>query len=159
MRQRTGNAISAAIETVRRRVDAMGTTEPNIVREGTSRILVQVPGLSDTAQLKELIGKTARLSFHEVHPTLTAAEAKATRVPPGFKVYPGVDKTEGDQVLRETPVVRGDELTTANPAFDSRTNEPIIDFGFNNAGARRFGKFTQDNVCLLYTSPSPRDRS
>lgn len=146
LRQRTGNAISAAIETVRRRVDAMGTTEPNIVREGTSRILVQVPGLSDTAQLKELIGKTARLSFHEVHPALTAAEAKTTRVPPGFRVYPGVDKTEGDQVLRETPVVRGDELTTANPAFDSRTNEPIIDFGFNNAGARRFGKFTQDNV-------------
>ena len=146
LRQRTGNAISAAIETVRRRVDAMGTTEPNIVREGTSRILVQVPGLSDTAQLKELIGKTARLSFHEVHPSLTAAEAKTTRVPPGFKVYPGVDKTEVDQVLRETPVVRGDELTTANPAFDSRTNEPIIDFGFNNAGARRFGKFTQDSV-------------
>ena len=114
--------------------------------EGTSRILVQVPGLSDTVQLKELIGKTARLSFHEVHPTLTAAEAKTTRVPAGFKIYPGVDKTEGDQVLKETPVVRGDELTTANPAFDSRTNEPIIDFGFNNSGARKFGKFTQDHV-------------
>ena len=146
LRQRTVNAVSAAIETVRRRVDAMGTTEPNIVREGTSRILVQVPGLSDTAQLKELIGKTARLSFHEVHPTLTAAEAKTTRVPAGFKIYPGVDKTEGDQVLKDTPVVRGDELTTANPAFDSRTNEPIIDFGFNNSGARKFGKFTQDHV-------------
>jgi preprotein translocase subunit SecD len=146
LRQRTGNAISAAIETVRRRVDATGTSEPNIVREGSSHILVQVPGLSDTAQLKELIGKTARLSFHEVHPTLTAAEAKTTRVPAGFKIYPGADRTEGDQVLRETPVVRGDELTTANPSFDSRTNEPIIDFGFNNAGARKFGKFTQDNV-------------
>ena len=95
LRQRTGNAISAAIETVRRRVDAMGTTEPNIVREGTSRILVQVPGLSDTAQLKELIGKTARLSFHEVHPTLTAAEAKASRVPPGFKVYRGRRQDRG----------------------------------------------------------------
>ena len=146
LKQRTGNAVAAAIETVRRRVDETGTKEPNIVREGNSRILVQVPGLSDTAQLKELIGKTARLSFHEVHPTLSAAEAKTTRVPPGFKVYPGVDKIEGDQVLRETPVVRGDELTTANPSFDSRTNEPIIDFGFNNAGARRFGKFTQDHV-------------
>lgn len=146
LRQRTGNALAAAIETVRRRIDDMGTKEPNIVREGTSRILVQVPGLSDTAELKELIGKTARLSFHEVHPSLTAAEAKTTRVPPGFKVYPGVDRIEGDQVLRETPIVRGDELTTANPSFDSRTNEPIIDFGFNNAGARRFGKYTQENV-------------
>jgi protein-export membrane protein SecD len=146
LRQRVIDALSAAIETVRRRVDAMGTTEPTIVREGANRILVQVPGLQDTEQLKALIGKTARLSFHEVHPTLTVAEAKATRVPPGFKIYPGENKDEKDEVLRETPVVRGDELTSANPAFDSRTNEPIIDFGFNNAGARKFGKFTQENV-------------
>ena len=146
LQQRVIDALSAAIETVRRRVDAMGTTEPTIVREGASRILVQVPGLQDTVQLKELIGKTARLSFHEVHPSLSAAEAKASRVPPGFKIYAGENKTEPDLVLRETPVVRGDELTSANPAFDSRTNEPIIDFGFNNAGARKFGKFTQDHV-------------
>jgi preprotein translocase subunit SecD len=146
LRQRVIDALSAAIETVRRRVDAMGTTEPTIVREGANRILVQVPGLQDTAQLKALIGKTARLSFHEVHPTLSAAEAKTTRVPPGYKIYPGENKTEADLVLRETPVVRGDELTSANPAFDSRTNEPIIDFGFNNSGARKFGKFTQDHV-------------
>jgi protein-export membrane protein SecD len=145
--QRVGNALSSAIETVRRRVDSMGVAEATVVREGKSRILVQVPGIQDTAELKELIGRTARLSFHEVHPTLTAAEAKATgKVPPGFKIYPGENKQEGDQVLRETPVVRGDELTTANPAFDSRTNEPIIDFGFNNSGARKFGRFTQDNV-------------
>ena len=146
LRQRTGNALSAAIETVRRRVDAMGTTEPNIVREGTSRILVQVPGLSDTAELKELIGKTARLSFHEVHPSITPGEAKGSRVPPGFKIYPGEGRSETEQLLRETPIVRGDELTNANPSFDSRTNEPIIDFAFNNSGARKFGKFTQDHV-------------
>jgi protein-export membrane protein SecD len=146
LKQRVINALSAAIETVRRRVDAMGTTEPTIVREGASRILVQVPGLQDTVQLKQLIGKTARLSFHEVHPSLSAAEAKTTRVPPGFRIYAGENKTEADLVLRETPVVRGDELTSANPSFDSRTNEPIIDFGFNNAGARKFGKFTQDHV-------------
>ena len=146
LQQRVINALSAAIETVRRRVDAMGTTEPTIIREGASRILVQVPGLQDTVQLKELIGKTARLSFHEVHPSLSAADAKASRVPPGYKIYQGENKTEADLVLRETPVVRGDELTSANPAFDSRTNEPIIDFGFNNAGARKFGKFTQDHV-------------
>jgi protein-export membrane protein SecD len=146
LQYRTSSALAAAIETVRRRVDSMGTTEPTIVREGTSRILVQVPGLQDTAKLKELIGETARLSFHEVHETTTAAEAKAGRIPPGFKVYPGVDKTEGDQLLRETPIVRGEELTSANPSFDSRTNAPIVTFAFNNAGARRFGKFTQEHV-------------
>ena len=89
LQQRISNAIAAAIETVRRRVDAMGTTEPNIVREGTSRILVQVPGLSDTAQLKELIGKTARLSFHEVHPALTAEEAQANARAARLQGLPG----------------------------------------------------------------------
>jgi preprotein translocase subunit SecD len=146
LQDRITNAISAAIETVRRRVDALGTTEPTIVRQGSARILVQVPGLQDTAQLKELIGKTARLSFHEVHPTLSAEEARQTRVPPGFKIYPAEDRTEGPQVLRETPVVRGDELKGAQPGFDQRTNEPIISFTFNNSGARKFGNFTRDNV-------------
>jgi preprotein translocase subunit SecD len=146
LQDRITNAISAAIETVRRRVDALGTTEPTIVRQGSARILVQVPGLQDTAQLKELIGKTARLSFHEVHATLSAEEARQTRVPPGFKIYPAEDRAEGPQVLRETPVVRGDELKGAQPGFDQRTNEPIISFTFNNSGARKFGNFTRDHV-------------
>jgi protein-export membrane protein SecD len=147
LQNRVSSAISAAIETVRRRVDAMGTTEPTIVRQGSSRILVQVPGLQDTAQLKELIGKTARLSFHEVHPTVSADEARQTRVPTGFRIYSSVDKEDtAPLLLRETPVVRGDELVDAQPAFDQRTNEPIISFRFNNAGARKFGNFTRDNV-------------
>jgi protein-export membrane protein SecD len=146
LQHRISAAISAAIETVRRRVDAMGTTEPTIVRQGASRILVQVPGLQDTAQLKELIGKTARLSFHEVHPQISVAEARQTRVPPGFKIYPSGASDEEPQLLRETPVVRGDELVDSQPAFDQRTNEPIITFRFNNSGARKFGSFTRDNV-------------
>ncbi len=148
LQSRIGSAIGAAIETVRRRVDALGTTEPTIVREGSARILVQVPGLQDTSQLKDLIGKTARLSFHEVNPSISAEEAKQTRVPPGYKIYPSVDREggEGALLLRETPVVRGDELTGAQPAFDQRTNEPVISFTFNNAGARKFGTFTKDHV-------------
>jgi preprotein translocase subunit SecD len=148
LQSRITNAIGAAIETVRRRVDALGTTEPTIVRQGSARILVQVPGLQDTAQLKKLIGKTARLSFHEVHPSISAEEAKQTRVPPGYRIYPSLDREggEGTLLLRETPVVRGDELTGAQPAFDQRTNEPVISFTFNNAGARKFGNFTKDHV-------------
>jgi preprotein translocase subunit SecD len=148
LQSRITNAIGAAIETVRRRVDALGTIEPTIVRQGSARILVQVPGLQDTAPLKELIGKTARLSFHEVHPSISAEEAKQTRVPPGYRIYPSLDREggEGALLLRETPVVRGDELTGAQPAFDQRTNEPVISFTFNNAGARKFGTFTKDHV-------------
>ena len=146
IQQRISNAVSAAIETIRRRVDSMGTTEPVILREGASRILIQVPGLTDTAELKELVGKTARLTFHEVHPSLSADEAKQTRVPQGYKVFESGDRTETALVLRETPVVRGDELSDAQPGFDQRTNEPVISFRFNNAGARKFGNFTKDNV-------------
>ena len=146
LKQRVGNAIDAAIETVRRRVDAIGTKEPHIVREGEGRILVQVPGLQDTAELERLIGETARLSFHEVHPSVTPAEAKAGRTAIGFKVYQGADKREGEYLLRETPVVRGEELNDASPGFHPQTSQPIVEFGFNNAGARKFGKFTRDNV-------------
>src|SRR6476661_5839885 len=146
LQQRITDAISAAIETVRRRVDFTGTTEAQIVRQGSDRILVQVPGLLDTAPLKELIGKTARLTFHEVHPTISAEEAKKTRPPTGYRIYPGSDREEAEQLLRETPVVRGDELKTAAPAFDQQTHEPIITFTFNGSGARKFGDFTKTHV-------------
>jgi preprotein translocase subunit SecD len=150
LQQRTSNAVAAAIETVRRRVDPRGTAEPHIVREGSNRILVQVPGLQDTAALKERIGETARLSFHEVHPTLTVKEAKAGRIPPGYKVYPAADRLEGEQLLRETAVVRGDDLTDAHPGYEPRSNAPIVDFAFNQAGARKFGKFTRDHIGLPF---------
>jgi preprotein translocase subunit SecD len=146
LQQRTGNAVSAAIETVRRRVDPSGTAESTIVRQGADRILVQVPGLQDTAELKKRIGETARLSFHEVHPTLSAKQAKAGRLPPGFKIYQGADRLEGELLLRETPVVRGDDLTSARPDFEPKTGRPVVDFAFNPSGARRFAKFTHEHV-------------
>jgi preprotein translocase subunit SecD len=146
LKQRTGNAVAAAIETVRRRVDPNGTAESTIVRQGANRILVQVPGEQDAAKLKTIIGETARLSFHEVHPTLSAKEAKAKGIPPGFKIYPAVDRLEGEQLLRETPVVRGDDLTSARPGFEPQTGKPIVDFTFNRSGARRFGKFTREHI-------------
>jgi preprotein translocase subunit SecD len=146
LQQRTSSAVDAAIETVRRRVDPNGTAESTIVRQGADRILIQVPGEQDTAKLKERIGETARLTFHEVHPTLTAKAAKAGRIPPGYKIYPAVDQLEGEQLLRETAVVRGDDLTSARPGFEQRTGRPIVDFAFNRSGAFRFGKFTREHV-------------
>jgi preprotein translocase subunit SecD len=146
LKQRVGSAVDAAIETVRRRVDGIGTKEAHIVREGEGRILVQVPGLQDTAELERLIGETARLSFHEVNEKVTPAEARAGRVPIGYKIYKGADKREGEYLLRETPVVRGDELTDAKPGFHPQNGQPIVEFTFNNAGARKFGKFTRDHI-------------
>lgn len=143
---RVSNAASAAIETVNRRVNNLGTAESTIVRQGRDRILIQFPGLQDTKQLKDLIGQTAKLTFHDVHPQVTAEQAKQTRVPIGYKLYPSAEEPGVEYLLRETPVVQGDDLVDAQPGFDSRTNEPIISFRFNQSGARKFGNFTRDNV-------------
>jgi preprotein translocase subunit SecD len=146
LQQRISNAVSASIETVRRRIDTLGTSEASVVRQGSDRILVQFPGLQDTTQLKALIGETARLSFHEVHPSISGFEAQSSRPPPGYRIYPSADEDGFVYLLRETPVVRGDQLVDAQPGFDQRTNEPIITFRFNQSGARAFGRFTQENV-------------
>jgi preprotein translocase subunit SecD len=146
MQQRVSNAASAAIETVNRRINNLGTAESTVVRQGSNRILVQFPGLQDTKHLKDLIGQTAKLSFHEVHPQTTAEEAGVTRAPPGYKVFPSAENPAVSYLLRETPVVQGDDLADAQPAFDHRTNEPIITFRFNQSGARKFGNFTKENV-------------
>jgi preprotein translocase subunit SecD len=148
---RISNAISAAIETVRRRVDPTGTTEPVIVRQGRDRILVQVPGLTDTTELKQRVGETALLSFHLLHPstydthTISAEEAKSRPAPAGFRYYPS-EETEGQVYLLAEPAITGDQLTNATPAFDQQTNQPIISFTLNQEGARTFGRLTTEHV-------------
>ncbi|MFN3623125.1 MAG: protein translocase subunit SecD [Hyphomicrobium sp.] len=146
MQHRISSAASAAIETVDRRVNALGTSESTVVRQGTDRILVQFPGLQDTKQLKDLIGQTAKLTFHAVHPSMSAEEATQTRAPLGYKVFPGVEGDGRSYLLQDSPIVSGEDLVDAQPGFDQRTNEPIISFRFNQSGARKFGNYTKDNV-------------
>jgi protein-export membrane protein SecD len=144
--QRVANAATAAIETINRRINALGTAESTVVRQGSDRILIQYPGLKDVQQLKDLIGKTAKLSFHEVHPSVTPEEAQQGRAPPGWRIYPSDEPGGPPYLLRDTPVVAGEELTDAQPGFDQQTNEPVINFRFNQQGARKFGRYTQANV-------------
>jgi preprotein translocase subunit SecD len=150
LQERVANAVSASIETVNRRINALGTAESTVLRQGRDRILIQYPGLTDTRQLKDLIGKTAKLTFHAVHPSVSVEEARQTRVPVGYKIYEADERDEvrhqGGYLLAETPVVQGDDLVDAQPGFDQRTNEPIISFRFNQSGARKFGAFTKDHV-------------
>lgn len=144
--ERVTAALSASIETIRRRVDALGTTEPIIQRQGADRILVQVPGFNDPERLKRVINTTARLTFQLVDQTMTAEEAAATRPPPGTSVFQSVDEAEGPYLLRNEVIVGGEDLVDAQPGFDQQTNEPIVSFRFNATGGRRFGQVTQDNV-------------
>ena len=146
IQQRITHAVTSAIEVIRKRVDNIGTAEPSIVRQGVDRILVQYPGLDDTKRLKELIGKTARLTFHDVHPTMSAEEARQTRVPLGFVIYPDADQPGYELLVREIPIIYGEDLDAAQPGFDQDTGQPIIAFRFNQKAAVEFGRFTSQNV-------------
>ena len=145
---RISSAIGSAIETVRRRIDITGTTEPIIQRQGRDRILVQVPGFNDPAKLKELIGKTAKLTFQLVDQTMSVDEAQKGTPPPNSAIYPAQEGEAGPQsyLLKKRVIVSGEDLVDAQPGFDHRTNEPIVTFRFNASGAQRFGRVTQENV-------------
>jgi protein-export membrane protein SecD len=137
--RRMNAALDNAVVIAGRRLEGMGVAA-TAVRQGRDRIYVHAPALQDTSALKELLTKPARLGFHEV---VSAEEARQGRVPVGFKSY---SAPPGALLLREIPVVRGNDLIDAQATFDRRTDEPIIAFRFNNAGARTFARYTAENV-------------
>ena len=144
--QRIRQAVDQSIEIVRRRVDQLGTVEPSIQRQGADRVLVQVPGLQDPARLKELIGKTAKLTFRLVDMTMTPQQALATRPPAESEVLPSTEDERQPYLVEKRVIVSGEDLVDAQPGFDSRTREPVVTFRFNNSGSRRFGTVTVENV-------------
>jgi protein-export membrane protein SecD len=151
LNERISSAIQASIETIRRRVDAFGTTEPSIQREGRARILVQVPGVSDVQRLKSLIGETGKLEFKLVDPAANASEvAVSKQVPPGDELVYSDGDPPIPYVLKDRVLVSGENLVDAQPGFDQRTGEPVVTFRFDAAGAKRFGRVTQDNVGLPF---------
>jgi len=139
LNDRVRRAVDQAIEVLRRRVDALGTTEPNIQRQGADRILVQVPGLQDPQRLKEILGQTAKLEFRMV------AEPGATDV----DLLPSKETPGQTQAIERRVIVEGGDLTDAQPGFDNRTGEPVVNFKFNIRGAQRFGQTTSENVGRL----------
>jgi SecD/SecF fusion protein len=135
-------AVEQSIEVLRRRVDALGTTEPNIQRQGIDRILVEVPGLQDTGKLKEILGTTAKLEFRLV------AEPGAD--PADVESLEDVEQPGKLLPVEKRVMVQGEDLTDAQPGFDPRTQEPIVNFRFNIRGGQRFGEVTSENVGKLF---------
>jgi len=145
------SAIQASIETIRRRVDAFGTTEPSIQREGRNRVLVQVPGIQDVERLKKLIGETGKLEFRMVDATADGAQVAASKqVPPGTELLYSTDTPPVPYVIKDQTLVSGENLVDAQPGFDQRTGEPVVTFRFDALGAKRFARATQDNVGLPF---------
>jgi preprotein translocase subunit SecD len=134
--------VKQALEIIRRRIDEVGTREPTIQRQGADRILIQVPGIGSAAELKEIIGTTAQLTFH---PVVSRSATAETQPGVGNKVVPALDNPEQFYVLESAPVVTGEELVDAQPSFD-QNGRPAVSFRFNPTGARKFGDYTAENI-------------
>jgi len=134
--------LQQSLEIIRRRVDEVGTREPTIQRQGADRILIQVPGIGSAAELKALIGTTAKLTFNAVVSRTTDPAASPG---PRNKLLASMDEEGVFYIVEETPVVSGEDLVDAQPAFD-QNNRPAVNFRFDPSGGRRFGDYTAANI-------------
>lgn len=137
------NVLEQSIEIVRRRVDETGTREPDIQRQGEDRILLQVPGLKDPERLKELLGKTAKLSFHLLNDNFSYPDTSRGPLPPGTIRVKSEDGTA--YAIKRKVMLSGDLLVNASPAIN-QYNQPVVNLRFNNLGAKKFGDITKTNV-------------
>jgi preprotein translocase subunit SecD len=147
--QAVANAMDTARDIIDRRVNALGTREPTIIREGTDRVVVQVPGLQDPSALKELIGKTARLEFRMVDANADPNEAAAGRAPVGSEIVPYAEG-EGNgarfEVLRRQVMISGEQLIDAKQSYDPQNNQPVVSIRFDSGGSSTFAKVTAQSV-------------
>jgi preprotein translocase subunit SecD len=145
------SAVQQSIEIVRRRIDELGTREPTIQRQGSDRILVQVPGLDDPERLKALIGTTAKMTFHLVDQSNSAAAScgAGLRRPPGTVCLPSVEDRDANNnplmyLVKRRVMVDGENLVDAQATFQD--GQAVVSFRFDSVGARRFGDVTRQNV-------------
>ncbi len=149
LNQAVTDAMDSATEVVRKRIDALGTREPTIIRQGETRIVVQVPGLQDPAQLKALLGQTAKLEFKMVDLSALPTDVQAGVAPPGSEIFPYAEGSplEGQSVaVRRLGGIRGDSLTNAQAGVDPQTNENVVNIQFDQQGAARFAQLSTANV-------------
>ncbi|MEM1352049.1 MAG: protein translocase subunit SecD, partial [Pseudomonadota bacterium] len=131
-----------SLEIIRRRIDEVGTREPTIQRQGADRILIQVPGIGSAAELKEIIGTTAQLTFN---PVVTRGTDPDATPGIGNEIVPSLDEPGVFYTIESAAVVTGEELVDAQPAFD-QNGRPAVNFRFNTSGARKFGDYTAENI-------------
>src|SRR6201993_100653 len=146
---RRSQAVDQSIEIIRRRIDETGTKEPTIEREGQDRIIVQLPGVDNPERVKELLGRTAKLTFQLVDTGASLEDAHSGHLPLGDEVLPAAESNKvrigpSAYVVHKRVIVGGDMLVDAQPTFQN--NEPVVSFRFDAAGAKRFGDATRDNM-------------
>ncbi|MBV9995319.1 MAG: protein translocase subunit SecD [Caulobacteraceae bacterium] len=140
------NAVAQSIEIIRRRIDALGTKEPDIRQQGADRITIEAPGESDPQKLRDVIGKTAKLTFQMMDETVGADDIANNRIPPDDMLVQSADGSSTPAyVLKKRVVVSGEMLTHAQQAYD-QNGLPDINFRFNGQGASRFATVTSENI-------------
>ncbi len=138
-------ALQQNLTTLRNRVNELGVAEPIIQQQGADRIVVQLPGVQDTAKAKEILGRTATLEIRLVDETHDPLEAERTgNIPLGTELYRDRDGTP--LLVKKSVVLTGDHITDAQPGFDSRTGEPAVHVTLDGTGARIFKNVTRENV-------------
>lgn len=139
------DAMSRSIEIVRRRIDALGTKEPSIQSQGGKYILVQLPGVDNPEHIKELIGQTAKMTFHLVNENITNEQLASNHAPSGTQFLPYMDNPSQIVPVYFRVEVSGDSLKNSEASFD-QNNMPVVTTEFDSSGARRFAKLTTEHV-------------
>ena len=138
-------AVDQSIEIVRRRIDQLGTREPSIMRQGSDRIQVQLPGVENPNDVKKLLGKTAKMTFHLVDEGTSVEDARRGKIPADSMIVPGAeDASAAYYVVKRKSIVGGEHLSDARGDFSG--TDAVVSFRFNSHGAKRFGTATRDNV-------------
>src|SRR4051812_5132766 len=142
--RRASGAVEQSIEIVRRRIDETGVLDPQITRQGENRIVVQLPGVGDPDHIKQLIGKTAHMTFRLVDETANPAAGGS---PPPGDDYLAMQDRPGEKIaVRKRIDVDGADLTDARAGTSPETGEWVVNFTFNSVGARRFADVSRANV-------------
>ncbi|UPG71867.1 protein translocase subunit SecD [Roseomonas gilardii subsp. gilardii] len=142
LQARASGAVDQSVEIVRRRVDETGVAEALVARQGQDRVLVQLPGVDDPNRIKELLGRTAKMTFHLLDEN---ANPQATVPPPGDMILTG--ERDGQRyVVRRQVAVDGANLSDARASQDPQTREWVVSFTFDSVGSRRFADITRANV-------------
>lgn len=138
-------AVQQNITTLRNRVNELGVAEPVIQRQGRDQIVVQLPGVQDTARAKNIIGATATLDFREVDNSVPPSQVTADTTPPaGSAVYP--NREGGHVLLRENTILTGEYITNAQSGISRDSGAPEVNISLNDAGGELFRRFTSDHV-------------
>ncbi len=141
---RAASAVQQSIEIIRRRIDETGVVDPQIAQQGEGRIVVQLPGIDDPNRIKQLLGKTAHMTFRLVD---EAANASAGgQPPPGVEFLQMQEERAGKIAVRKRVDVDGADLTDARAGTNGQTGDWVVNFKFNSNGGRRFADITRANV-------------